>query len=84
MALPRDVAKAKYLYAIQKLGGASAYYGCGQQKYRGVKAVAECLEGLKKRLTETEWAEKWAQAYEPIGVTPAPITPPPTIPPGYR
>jgi hypothetical protein len=65
MVLPKEKAKAKYLAAIKALGGASAYYSCGEKVATGgVKAVAECMKSLKKRVPEEAWAEKWALAYE--------------------
>jgi hypothetical protein len=65
MVLPKEKAKEKYLRAIRDLGGADAYYDCGA-KYAegGVKRVAECMKGLKKKVKEDAWAEKWAAAYE--------------------
>jgi hypothetical protein len=68
MVLPKDRAKAKYLAAIRALGGASAYYNCGAQySTGGVKAVAECMRGLKRKVSEETWADKWAAAYEFTG-----------------
>lgn len=61
-----DGAKAadKYSKAIALLGGASAYGACGDKvSTGGVKAVAECMHGLKKKLTESAWAEKYRNAY---------------------
>jgi len=54
----------KYSKAIALLGGASAYFTCGEKvSTGGVKAVAECMHGLKKKLTESSWAEKYKTAY---------------------
>jgi len=65
MVLSKDKAKEKYLNAIKALGGAEAYYKCGE-KYStgGVKAVAQCMQSLRKKTTEEDWANKWASAYE--------------------
>lgn len=51
--------KAKYEEKIRALGGASAYFSCGAQ---GGMDVAVCLHGLKKALTETDWARAWEAA----------------------
>jgi hypothetical protein len=65
MVLSKEKAAAKYLAAIKALGGASAYYACGEKvSTGGVKAVAECMKGLKKKVSEEVWAQKYAFAYE--------------------
>lgn len=63
MVMGASAARKKYEDAIKLLGGASAYYACGEKIDKGVKAVAECMHGLKKALTESEWASKWEKAY---------------------
>lgn len=63
MVLDAATAKAKYENAIRILGGASAYFACGAKISGGVKAVAECMHGLKTKLTESDWASKWEKAY---------------------
>jgi len=63
MVLDAATARAKYENAIKLLGGASAYFACGEKITGGVKAVAECMRGLKKKLTESDWAKKWEEAY---------------------
>lgn len=63
MVLGATAAAKKYSDAITLLGGASAYFACGAKKDKGVKAVAECMHGLKKALTESDWAKKWEKAY---------------------
>jgi len=51
--------KRKYEAKIKALGGASAYYECGA---KGGMDVALCLKGLKKKLTESDWADAWEVA----------------------
>lgn len=51
--------KTKYLVKIRALGGASAYYSCGE---KGGMDVAVCLKGLKAKLSETDWADAWETA----------------------
>jgi len=58
-------AKARYLAAIKARGGASAYYACGEKAATGgVKAVAECMRGLKLKVSEEDWANAYEMAYE--------------------
>jgi hypothetical protein len=54
-------AGAKYEAAIKLLGGSSAYRACGAKGK--VKDVAECMHGLKAKLTESDWAAKYRFAY---------------------
>jgi len=64
MVMDGTKAAGKYSAAIALLGGASAYHACGDKSATGgVKAVAECMHGLKKKLTETDWATKYKTAY---------------------
>ena len=57
----REVAKANYLRGIKAIGGAAKYYECGALAARGPAIqVAKCLKEAKAKLTEEEWAEKWA------------------------
>jgi hypothetical protein len=51
--------KEKYVSSIRGLGGASAYYSCGE---KGGMDVAICLNGLKRALDETDWSDRWATA----------------------
>jgi hypothetical protein len=51
--------KTKYVDSIRGLGGASAYYSCGD---KGGMDVAICLHGLKKALTEDDWSRRWEVA----------------------
>lgn len=51
--------KQKYESSINQLGGANAYYGCGE---KGGMEVAICLKGLKSALSVSDWADRWAQA----------------------
>jgi len=51
--------KAKYKAKIDALGGASAYYSCGE---KGGIEVAICLKGLKKKLDSSDWADSWEDA----------------------
>jgi len=51
--------KTKYVEAIRRLGGASAYYSCGE---KGGMDVAICLKGLKAKITETDWADRLSGA----------------------
>lgn len=62
MVLSKSEAGDKYKAAIDLLGGASAYYNCGEKGK--VKAIAECMKGLKKGLTSSDWATKYKEAYE--------------------
>ena len=48
--------KKKYEAKIKALGGASAYRTCGE---KGGMEVAICLKGLKEKLTETDWANRF-------------------------
>ncbi len=43
----------------------SAYFDCGDLRLLGgVKAVAECMNGLKKKVGLSEGGEKYRKAYE--------------------
>lgn len=60
-------AAAKYQSAIALIAGSDggAYFTCGAERMRGgVKAVAECMKGLKKTAGLPVWAEKYRKAYE--------------------
>lgn len=60
-------AAAKYQSAIALIAGSDGggYLTCGQERLRGgVKAVAECMKGLKKTAGLPAWAEKYRKAYE--------------------
>jgi len=58
-------AAKRYLSAIKALGGSDAYYECGEKVAEGgVKAVAACMKGLKKKVTEDTWAKHYKMAYE--------------------
>lgn len=61
MVLTGTDAAAKYEAAIKLLGGASAYRACGAKGK--VKDIAECMHGLKAKLTESDWATKYRMAY---------------------
>jgi len=63
MVLSKEKAAEAYKKGVEAVGGASAYFECGAKKETGVKAVAECMHGLKKKLTAADWAAKWAAAY---------------------
>jgi hypothetical protein len=64
MVMDGTKASKKYEDAIKLLGGASAFHTCGDKvSTGGVKAVAECMHGLKKSLTESQWATKYKDAY---------------------
>lgn len=64
MVMDGTKAAAKYEAGIKLLGGAKEWYACGEKRVTGgVKAVAECLKGLKKKLTESDWAKKYKDAY---------------------
>jgi len=58
-------APERYETAIQLLGGAEAYYDCGDKMATGgIKAVAECMKGLsRKEMDESDWAEKYTRKY---------------------
>ena len=64
MVMGATAARKKYEDAIKLLGGSKAYYDCGAKIDKGVKAVAECMHGLKIALTESDWADKWESAYK--------------------
>lgn len=51
--------KAKFKSKVDALGGASAWYSCGE---KGGIEVAICLRGLKKKLTSSDWADAWETA----------------------
>ena len=60
-------AAAKYQSAIALIAGSDGggYFTCGAERIRGgVKAVAECMKGLKKTAGLPVWAEKYRKAYE--------------------
>ena len=60
-----DYAAKKYLSAIKARGGAEAWYACGEKVAEGgVKAVAACMKGLKKKVSEETWAKHYKMAYE--------------------
>lgn len=61
MVADASLAGAKYEAAIKLLGGASAYRSCGAKGK--VKDIAECMHGLKAKLTESDWATKYRTAY---------------------
>lgn len=61
MAIDGTAAAAKYEASITLLGGAAAYRACGERKKIG--AVAECMHGLKKGLTTSDWAAKYRAAF---------------------
>jgi len=54
-------AGAKYEASIRLLGGAAAYRACGAKGKVG--EIAECMHGLKAKLTESDWATKYKNAY---------------------
>ena len=62
-----QAASAKYQSAIALIAGSDggAYHACGDKRVSGgVKAVAECMKGLKKTAGLPVWAEKYRKAYE--------------------
>lgn len=62
-----SAAAAKYQSAIAMIAGSDggAYFGCGDKRTSGgVRAVAECMKGLKKTAGLSVWAEKYKKAYE--------------------
>jgi hypothetical protein len=64
MVQDASTAGKHYEDAIKLLGGASAYHACGDKvSTGGVKAVAECMHGLKKKMTESDWATKYRARY---------------------
>lgn len=62
MVLSGADAASKYEAGIKLLGGASAYRACGAKGK--VRAIAECMHGLKAGLSESDWASKYKMAYE--------------------
>lgn len=54
-----DIGKAvaDYEAGVKDIGGASAYYACGDRG--GWADVAECLHALKKAKTEADWKAKY-------------------------
>jgi hypothetical protein len=69
MAEVMDAASAadKYQSGIALIAGSDghAYNDCGAKRLSGgVKAVAECMKGLKKTAGLPVWAEKYRRAYE--------------------
>lgn len=61
MVLSGDQAASKYQGAIELLGGASAYRACGEKTT--VREIAECMHGLKSKLTTADWATKYRATY---------------------
>jgi hypothetical protein len=61
MPIDATAAAAKYEAAIRLLGGAAAYRACGDKKKIG--AVAECMHGLRAKLTESDWAAKYRASW---------------------
>jgi len=61
MVLNATEAAAKYESGVKIIGGTAAYRQCGSQKKVG--KIAECMHGLKAKLTESDWAKKYAAAY---------------------
>jgi len=62
-----QAATSKYQAAISLIAGSDggAYFDCGDKRTSGgVKAVAECMKGLKKTAGLPVWAEKYRKAYE--------------------
>lgn len=61
MAKARMISKGKTKYEakIKALGGAKAYYDCGE---KGGMDVAICLKGLRAKLDEGDWASAWETA----------------------
>lgn len=60
-------AASKYQSSIALIAGSDGgkYFDCGAEKVSGgVKAVAECMKGLKKTAGLPVWAEKYKKAYE--------------------
>jgi len=51
--------KDKYESGIDEIGGAKTYYDCGD---KGGMDVAVCLKNAKRKLDESDWAEKWETA----------------------
>jgi len=57
-------ASKAYKEGVDAVGGADAYYSCGAKVTTGgVKAVADCMKGLKKKLTSSDWQSKYESAY---------------------
>ena len=50
--------KARYITKVNALGGASAYYECGD---KGGISVASCMKGLKKARKTEDWANTWEE-----------------------
>ncbi len=62
-----NAATQKYQEAIALIAGSDggAYFTCGDKRTSGgVKAVAECMKGLKKTAGLPVWATKYRSAYE--------------------
>jgi len=62
-----NAAAAKYQASIAMIAGSDGggYIKCGTERlHGGVKAVAECMQGLKKTAGLPVWAEKYRAAYE--------------------
>jgi len=61
MVVDANTAARRYAEGVDGVGGAGAYYTCGQRKNQGFLAVAECLEGLKRAAgTTQDWAARYA------------------------
>lgn len=60
MVTDAAVAGRRYQEGVDGIGGAPAYYNCGQRKGQGFLAVAECMEGLKAAAgTTADWARRY-------------------------
>lgn len=67
MVKSADTAATNYRTALSNIGAPDSYYNCGGKvDTGGVKAVAECMRGLKKKkATLDTWVSKYKQAYTP-------------------
>lgn len=64
MVLSGSEAAAKWKTAISALGGLEAYRACGKAGGKTtVKQIAECMSGLKAKVSLDSAAAKYAGAY---------------------
>lgn len=64
MVVSGSEASSRYREGINLIGGSNAYFDCGAKAANGgVKAVAECMKGLKKAAGLDAWTAKYEKRY---------------------
>jgi len=63
MVMGPDEAARRYEDGVNRVGGAGAFYACGDKKTGGFLQVSACLHDLKKaKGTTAEWASRYRAA----------------------